>query len=272
MYISLLIQVPHKCYEMESTDKSSSLFSTASLQTLCLSRLITFLEHYPPELLSRLPTTLRHRLFIPSPIIDLCRLEKTCAFDGIDSEKLWGELYVKHWSTFDPGYYDSLIETMVHRKCSTSYGELYESDITNREKYFALMTTTIFCAERPSGFFSEHDRCGGYSCVDWHTSAMVEYPSDAFFSDGDKFGGVYSFAEVPTSAKVNYPTDIINHLVAADKLQEVNKEDVKLLSPENHEQQSDSEYSCDSNAVHYYPVPQRDVHKDNTMNLSLIHI
>ena len=173
VYISLLIQVPHKCYEMESTDKSSSLFSTASLQTLCLSRLITFLEHYPPELLSCLPTTLRHRLFIRSPIIDLCRLEKTCAFDGIDSEKLWGELYVKHWSAFSPNYYDILIETMVHNKFDTSYGELYKSDITNREKYFALMATTIFCAERPSGYFSEHDKFGEYIFIDWHTSMCI---------------------------------------------------------------------------------------------------
>ena len=33
--------------------------------------------------------------------------------------------------------------TMVHSKFDTSYGELYKSDITNREKYFALMATTI---------------------------------------------------------------------------------------------------------------------------------
>ena len=79
-------------------------FSTESLQTLCLSRLINSLECYSPELLSRVPTSLRYRILVQSPIIDICRLERTSAFDGNDSEKLWGECYDKHWFRFSPNY------------------------------------------------------------------------------------------------------------------------------------------------------------------------
>ena len=85
---------------------SPPLFSTASLQILCLSQLICSLEHYPPELLSYIPTTLQYKLLLHSPVIDICRLiGKTCAFDGIDSEKLWGECYLKHLEKDRPNYY-----------------------------------------------------------------------------------------------------------------------------------------------------------------------
>ena len=240
---------------MESSQKSGLFFSTASLQTICLNRLITFLEHYPPELLSCLPTTLRHRLFIHSPTVDVCRLEKTCAFDGIDSEKLWDEFYEKHWGTFYPGYYDSHKETVVHGGWNHRFNKVYKSDITNREKYFAHMATTIFCAERPSGFFSEHDKFGEYNFVDVPSSAK-----DRFHFRREHME--YSFAEVPSWAKKSYPTDIVNYLVAADHLQEVK---IKRI-PNDLEQRSNSESSSDSNATRYYPVPQHDVPKDSGKN------
>ena len=59
--------------------------------------------------------------------------------------------------------------------------------------------------------------------------------------------------------------------VAADELQKVNKEDIKLLS-ENPEQQcgsSDSNSDSDSessNNIRYYPLAQRGVDRDNDNN------
>ena len=122
-------------------------------------------------------------------------LKKNCAFDGIDSEKLWGERYLKHWEKYRPNYYCLFKRAMVQLKCNPVDGELYKSDMTNHEKYFAILATTIFCAERPSGFFSEHDKFWEYDDVD-----------------------------VPSSAKFSYPNDIVNYLVAADELQKPGKQ------------------------------------------------
>ena len=58
-------------------------------------------------------TAISLQLFVQSPIIDICQLERTSTFDGIDSEKLWGELYKKHWVRFCPDY---PVASRVHDK------------------------------------------------------------------------------------------------------------------------------------------------------------
>ena len=117
------------------------------------------------------------------------------------------------------------------------------------------MTTTIFCAERPSGFFSEHDKFEEYDFVDVPSSAKD-------YCDFIDEHMEYNFAEVPSWAKRSYPTDIVNYLVAAEHLQEVK---IRRI-PNDLEQRSNSESSSDSNADRYYPIPQRDVPKDSGRN------
>ena len=154
-------------------------FSTKSLQSLCLDRMSISLEYYSPELLSCVPPALRHRLFLQSPIVDVCRYEKTCAFDNINADKLWGELYSKHWKCYDQWHCDVTVTTKseeIISDCAT----------TNREKYFILLTTIIFSFERPTGYFSR--------IVD--DEKRINY-------------------EPPKGVATGYPIDIVNYLIAA---------------------------------------------------------
>ena len=176
------------------SDTSTGLSSTASLQTLCMINLIDNLDHYSPELLACIPPVLRYQLFLCCPIVDICSLELTNAFDGIDSEKLWGMLYDKHWERSKCDYHN-MVEIMVE----TKHEELSSADIPNREKYFILLTTFIFCAERLLGSFVD-----------------------------DK-GYLYTLNELPQKWVEKYcPTDFVNYLVsvATSKLRRVEKEDL----------------------------------------------
>ena len=168
----------------------NTLSSTASLQTLCLVNLIDNLEFYSPEQLASIPTVPRFQLLSCCPIVDVCRLEKTSAFDGIDSEKLWGTLYNNHWekSKFD-------FHTWVELMFETKHEQLSSTNVSNREKYFSLMTTAILCAERLVGTFV-NDR---------------GYP--------------FRLDELPHVWVEKYcPTDFVNYLVATSGLKHVKKE------------------------------------------------
>ena len=59
----------------------------------CLITLVEHLEHYPPELLACIPPTLRRPLLLHIPIADLCQLESTKTFDGVDAEMIWKERF-----------------------------------------------------------------------------------------------------------------------------------------------------------------------------------
>ena len=196
---------PHLLYDvihagiatpLHEMSNPQQLFSTTSLQNLCLNQLIAALEQFSPELLCLIPPKLRYRLFIRSPIVDICRLEQTCAFDGINAHNLWGELYAKHWSRYDLWKYDCTVtsKSMESVSCGGS--------ITNHEKYFTLLTTILFSAERPSGYFE--------------------------YLEGDHVDNLRN-NNVPEAAMNCYPTDIVNYLVAADVISAVSKrvEDVE---------------------------------------------
>lgn len=179
-------------------------FSVESLQILCLNQLNSTLEYFSPQLLSCIPPTLRYRLFLRSPIVDICRLEKTCAFDGIDTDELWDELYFKHWYRWNQWRGDNYT---THKNV-----ELISTHITNREKYFTLVTSIIFCAERPSGYF--------------------EYLNKIITSKNHKWSRCDI---VPQHTAKFYPTDIVNYLVAADEKPEVEPQVYSMCDFEKNE-------------------------------------
>ena len=173
---------------------SNTIFSTASLQALCFINLIDNLECYSPEQSASIPTVLRFQLLSSCPIIDVCHLEKTSAFDGIDSEKLWGTLYENHRekSKFDFEVHYLVELTYMFEK---KYKQLSSMNISNREKYFSLMTTAILCDERLSG---------------------------TFVDDKDNLCGLHKLPQM--WVEKHCPTDFVNYLVATSGLKPVEME------------------------------------------------
>ena len=108
----------------------------------CLIKLVEELEHYSPELLSRLSPMDRKQLLLLCPIVSVSHLEQTCAFDGIDSETLWANLLDKHKQSFD--YDTTAVLEALEVPCSS-----------NRERYFTFLTTVIFSGDRFSGYFEK---------------------------------------------------------------------------------------------------------------------
>ena len=131
------------------------LYSASSLHSLCLFQIISSLEHFSPQLLSCIPPSLRYQIFLRSPIVDICSFENSTAFDSIDCEALWDELYQSHLKQWDKWKTEefSTLKSM----------QLFPAGISNRDKYFALITTLIFCAEDPSGYI-ENLNIGHYKC------------------------------------------------------------------------------------------------------------
>ena len=72
--------------------------------------------------------------------------------------------------------------------------ESISTDITNHEKYFTLVTSIIFCAERPSGYFEYLDKIISSKNHKWSCCDTV-----------------------PQHTAKYYPVDIVNYLVAADE-------------------------------------------------------
>ena len=64
-----------------------------SLQESCYICLVGHLDHYHPDLISLLPTSLRHQLLLRLPAIDLHRLENTLATENFDMTHYWKALY-----------------------------------------------------------------------------------------------------------------------------------------------------------------------------------
>ena len=61
-----------------------------SLEDLCFVHLVCNIEHFPLESLTLLPTTLRCRLLLNLPVVDVCRLEKSAVASGIDlNSDIW---------------------------------------------------------------------------------------------------------------------------------------------------------------------------------------
>ena len=120
-------------------------YSTASLEDLCLIKIVQQLEHYPHELLACLPPTLRRLLLVHLPIVDVCKLENTCVFEEVDAEEIWEE----HFELHIPMYFTSL-DNFVPHDVQCAKKELDErQQLTWREKFFSIIVNIILGVHAP---------------------------------------------------------------------------------------------------------------------------
>ena len=123
---------------------SRHTFSTSSLHDLCLSKLVEEFDYYSPEILSLLPPVQRKELLLLCPVVSICHLEGTCAFDGIDSDKFWGEFLKRH---------DGRLGSFRNYDINADETQ-YISYSSSREKYFTFLTAMIFSGDRFSGHYA----------------------------------------------------------------------------------------------------------------------
>lgn len=109
--------------------------------------LVQHLEHYPPSLLAALPPTLRRSLLLRLPIVDVCQLEKTVAFDGLDAESIWGELFELRYRRYKK--YACIWHPYLVGK---ALQDLEAKDMPKREKFLAVVVTMIFGSVRPGSY------------------------------------------------------------------------------------------------------------------------
>ena len=218
-----------------------SSFSTSSLHDVCSSKLTEEFDHYSPEMLSLLPPVQRKELLLLCPVVSICHLEQTCAFDGIDSDMFWGELLERHNSMLG-----------LFRHYGTNACEALEvSYSSSREKYFTFLTAMIFSGDRFSGYY-------------------------AFFSNENGYGRDFYEGHTPSVNERDCPVDIVNYLVAYQKsnvvtveviVEEVDtKEPVSQKSVSEEEEENEEEQDDDEEESYeynyeefYYPLPARDV-------------
>ena len=153
-------------------------FSTSSLHDLCLCKLVEELDHYSPEMLSLLPPVQRKELLLLCPVVSICHLEQTCAFNGIDSDRFWDDLLKNQDSRL--GCFRDY-DYNAHEALEVSYS-------SNREKYFTFLTAMIFSGDRFSGIYG------------WFINGRDFYE-----------GGT------PPPEQLDCPDDIVNYLVAYRK-------------------------------------------------------
>lgn len=185
------------------------LCSAASLQNLCLLKLVKYLEHYPPEFLACLPPNLRRKLLILLPVIDVCQLENTCVFDGVDVSTIWKARFEKQLSrylnTIADGY------TAIHSGLTLSRhlysfvnkpNEFLDRYETVKEKYLSAITFAIFERARLTGHYY---------------GEFVNLPEDESASE-DVLD--VSDIDLRKNGLLDHPADIVNYLVAASKVEE----------------------------------------------------
>ena len=172
-------------------------------------------------MLNLLPPVQRKELLLLCPVVSICHLEQTCAFNNIDSDTFWDDLLNRQQSrlgsfrNYDLNADDALM---------ISYS-------SNREKYFTFLTAMVFSGDRFSGIYGLF--MGGRSGRDFYE------------------GGT------PPPDQRDCPDDIVNYLVAYQKPNViVETVDADYDDPDSNPD-SDEEYSDDNDF--YYPLPSRDV-------------
>jgi hypothetical protein len=198
-------------------------FSTSSLHDLCLCKLIEEFDHYSPEMLSLLPPVQRKELLLYCPIVSICHLEQTCAFNGINSNMFWDELLKSQIDRH--GNYDiNAHEELLHASQSQDYEISFSSNCVK----YTFLTAMIFCGDRFSGQY-------------------------AMFTNKYRVIGVWEDCfdgSTPPPEERSCPDDIVNRLVAYHKpgvvIEEVTDSKEQLLKRDS----SESEF--------YYPLPIRD--------------
>ena len=163
-------------------------FSTTSLHDLCSSRMIEEIDHYSPEMLSLLPPDQHKEVLLYCPVVSICHLEQTCAFNGIDSDKFWDELLrIQKNRLGSYRFYNiNAHEALLHVSHSHDYENYFSS---NREKYFTYLTAMIFCGDRFSGHYSNTVGIGQH----------------------------YYKGDISSPEQRSCPDDIVNYLVAYRK-------------------------------------------------------
>ena len=134
--------------------------------------LVQHLEHYPPSLLAALPPRIRRSLLLRLPIVDVCQLEKTVAFDRLDAESIWGELFELRYRRYKK--YACIMHPHLVKK---ALQDLEEKDMPNRERFLAAVTTMIFGSVRPGSYmvFRETMTRGPSLYVDPYLDDFVNY-------------------------------------------------------------------------------------------------
>ena len=187
----------------------------SSLHDLCLCKLIEEFDHYSPEMLSILPPIQRKKLLLYCPVVSVCHLEQTCAFNNIDSDIFWDELLenqknrLRSYRFYDVNAHEALL-------CA-SHSQSYENT-SNRGKYFAYLTAMIFSGDN----FPRHcmdDNGPGYGCC---------------FKSG-----------IPPPWGRGCPDDVVNDLIAYRKpdlvSEEINREE--QLSESDSSDEEDVKFS-----------------------------
>ena len=213
-----------------------STFSTSSLSNLCLCKLIEELDHYSPEALSLLPPVQRKELLFLCPVVSICHLEQTCAFDDIDSDTFWDDLCKSQSNRLGVFRdYDFHAEEVL------GYSSKNAKFSSSREKYFTFLTTMIFSGDRFSGVYG-------------------------WFVDGRDF---YEGCSPPPDQR-DCPDDVVNDLVTYRKPKTVNVV-VEKIDTDHKDSDSDDDSDFkdsdsdddndffDNNNSFYYPLPSRDV-------------
>lgn len=232
-----------------STFKLEMSVSTTSLQNLCLFKLVHELEYYSPEILACLPPTLRRLLLVHLPIIDICKLTNTCVFDGIDPESIWERIYQRQF----PRYFAS---DEVFRLCDLEKNPLKERNASFRERYLSLLARIVLNCARPTGYFAVRN-------VQDHDSKSCERCNDL----------------PPKSFLTDAPVDIVNTLIAGERITTTINEDETGQEEAAHEQDVSIEDEVDNcvfklfedGDVYVSITAVTDYYKDNQLELSQNH-
>ena len=242
---------------------SRHTFSISSLHDLCFSKLIEEFDHYSPEMLSLLPPAERKELLLYCPVVSICHIEHTCAFNGIDSDMFWNELL---WN--QKKFNVNAVELLL---CS------YDCEhycLSNCEKYFTFLTAMIFSGDRFSGYYVNRADIGQCyctprpeecSCPDDIVNYLVAYrkpnviieevDSEERFSETDSSeeeDSFKSFSPVPIRDMLGQ--EYGNLYEEATKGQHVYSHYSHYILKENHYRLSDEDaVSLMMNECNYYP-------------------
>ena len=247
--------------------RARNTFSTSSLSDLCLCKLVEELDYYSPEALSLLPPVQRKELLLLCPVVSICHLERTCAFDDIDSDTFWDDLR-KSQSSRLGGFRDY----DFHARLTVSeYSSNHEKFSSSREKYFTFLTTMIFSGDRFSGvygwFVDDRDFYEGCSpppeqrsCPDDVVNDLVTYRKPKAITIRESKGCVLRYAEDDNDFYYPLPSrDVFGKqhdelYEYATKGQYVHSRYSHYISKENHYRLSDDDaVSLIMNECHYYP-------------------
>lgn len=136
--------------------------------------LVQHLEHYPPSVLAALPPRLRRSLLVRLPIVDVCQLEKTVAFNGLNADSIWGELFELRYRRYKR--YASILCPLLVKK---ALQDIEEKDMPKREKFLVAVVTMIFGSVRPGSYRILRKGTRrfdpGLFCVDPYLEDFVNY-------------------------------------------------------------------------------------------------